>query len=305
MRAYRQAKTIDWIEQRFNAAPSPEIEEEVLRARALVTSSIFVAVLLLGWRLAGSLGSTGTLADPATAVATTAITATFVVLRISSSVYWPGIWFGCWTIVAFGAQLLLNVDASFALFAPLILAPAIFGLVVSARAGSLSTACVCAMFLAAALINLGSGSPDATQNILLGAICTAFCGGLVSYFSSYREQETRKLIILSEGFRNAAYRDSLTNAFNRRAYNERMLSLQRRMHQSGRPSLLVIDVDKFKSINDTYGHAVGDKVLKFIVQRIENVLEDGQTLYRIGGDEFAILFEDEAGFEVLGDVAAN
>jgi len=55
---------------------------------------------------------------------------------------------------------------------------------------------------------------------------------------------------------------------------------------------LFIDLDKFKPINDTYGHAVGDMVLKEVSARFKNVMREADTLARLGGDEFFVLAKD-------------
>ncbi|RBH42425.1 sensor domain-containing diguanylate cyclase, partial [Pseudomonas sp. MWU13-2860] len=56
--------------------------------------------------------------------------------------------------------------------------------------------------------------------------------------------------------------------------------------------LLFLDLDRFKPVNDTYGHVAGDRVLQLIAARIQEVVRDEDTVARIGGDEFVILMED-------------
>jgi diguanylate cyclase (GGDEF)-like protein len=95
------------------------------------------------------------------------------------------------------------------------------------------------------------------------------------------------------GAEHAANRDFLTNAWSRRAFfeiAERELSQARR---SGRAlSLLLIDVDHFKAINDTLGHAAGDRVLIDLVTRAAAVIRDIDFFARIGGEEFAVMLPD-------------
>ena len=80
-----------------------------------------------------------------------------------------------------------------------------------------------------------------------------------------------------------AYRDELTGLGSRRAFNDALLRL--------RPPYAVaaVDIDHFKSINDTYGHDTGDQVLRLVASRIAAVSGGGQP-YRVGGEEFTILF---------------
>jgi len=84
--------------------------------------------------------------------------------------------------------------------------------------------------------------------------------------------------------------DPLTGVFNRR-YMERCLSdaIERLRRNSAPTSLLLIDVDRFKSINDQYGHATGDSVLRGIVSLIQKRSRKLDLLFRIGGEEFMLL----------------
>src|SRR5256885_9288983 len=87
--------------------------------------------------------------------------------------------------------------------------------------------------------------------------------------------------------------DPLTGVFNRR-YMERCLSdaIERLRRNSAPTSLLLIDVDRFKSINDQFGHAKGDSVLKGIVSLIEKRSRKLDLLFRIGGEEVMLLLPD-------------
>ena len=80
-----------------------------------------------------------------------------------------------------------------------------------------------------------------------------------------------------------AFRDELTGLLGRRALNDRMKGL------GGRYVIAMLDVDHFKKFNDTYGHDVGDDVLKMVAMHIDNV-SGGGTAYRYGGEEFSVVF---------------
>lgn len=89
-----------------------------------------------------------------------------------------------------------------------------------------------------------------------------------------------------------ATRDKLTGAFNRHKWDEQIkdeLALANRGHHF---SLILLDVDHFKNINDSYGHDVGDNVLKLLVNSLRKRLRETDMLFRIGGEEFAVLLRD-------------
>lgn len=84
--------------------------------------------------------------------------------------------------------------------------------------------------------------------------------------------------------------DPLTGALNRRAFNERALAEAERARRGGYAvSLVICDLDHFKAINDTYGHARGDVVLKRFTAIVQELIRPSDSLGRIGGEEFALL----------------
>lgn len=86
-----------------------------------------------------------------------------------------------------------------------------------------------------------------------------------------------------------AHHDALTGIANRRAYEEDWQKLQQLIRgQRIELSVLLIDCDHFKAINDSYGHDVGDRVLKAVADILARALREGDQLYRLGGDEFAV-----------------
>ncbi|MCR9107192.1 MAG: GGDEF domain-containing protein [Gammaproteobacteria bacterium] len=87
--------------------------------------------------------------------------------------------------------------------------------------------------------------------------------------------------------------DQLTGLPNRRFYDERVaLALQRSADQNHVTALLFLDLNDFKSINDTHGHGAGDKVLMTVARRLQDNLRETDLIARLGGDEFAAVLED-------------
>lgn len=94
--------------------------------------------------------------------------------------------------------------------------------------------------------------------------------------------------------------DHLTNLPNRRHYYELVTAEMRRNHRYEEPfTVAYIDIDNFKTVNDTMGHAEGDKLLRLVGTIIVAAVRNTDTVARIGGDEFALLFPETAGESAL------
>ncbi|KQB55286.1 hypothetical protein AQS70_05420 [Pseudomonas endophytica] len=90
-----------------------------------------------------------------------------------------------------------------------------------------------------------------------------------------------------------ATHDALTGLANRREFEYRLeLVLQNLARHQGRHALMFLDLDQFKLVNDTCGHAAGDELLRHICTLLQSGLREGDTLARLGGDEFGILLEN-------------
>ena len=87
--------------------------------------------------------------------------------------------------------------------------------------------------------------------------------------------------------------DGLTGLQNHSSfYNVLENKLMKARHEKKGFALAVLDIDDFKDVNDTYGHAAGDEILKFVSETIVNVIEKNGVVFRYGGDEFAIIFHN-------------
>ena len=131
-------------------------------------------------------------------------------------------------------------------------------------------------------------------------------GELMAKLHQEKQRAEQVLIDLQQAnqdLERLASTDSLTDAANRRALMARAEQEVARAERHQLPlSLILLDLDHFKAINDRYGHPIGDGVLRAFVERVQAVLRPSDLLGRLGGEEFAILLP-ETGVEEAGEVA--
>jgi len=117
------------------------------------------------------------------------------------------------------------------------------------------------------------------------------------------KERTVELEQLARKFEHQAYHDALTGLANRITFdNQLQLGINKINRYGGQISVLFLDLDRFKVINDTLGHAAGDQLLIEIAKRLSTRLRESDTIARLGGDEFAILLP-EIGSDMAADVA--
>ena len=131
-------------------------------------------------------------------------------------------------------------------------------------------------------------SPDRrSMGMLIGAYVLIFFVLVRQYMVS------KENIRLYESVQRIAWTDSLTNIYNRHFFNE---MLPREMERAGRYghqlSVMLLDIDGFKTFNDTYGHLKGDVVLKIIARIFTTQLRVSDTIARFGGDEFVVILPE-------------
>ncbi len=121
---------------------------------------------------------------------------------------------------------------------------------------------------------------------------------LVELITRVRSQLRRKLYAdkLRENMRNTivqAVTDSLTGTYNRRYANTHLDALIDRCRESGSDlAIMILDIDRFKLVNDTHGHAAGDAVLKEFAQRLQNNVRGMDLVARMGGEEFMVIMPE-------------
>lgn len=121
-------------------------------------------------------------------------------------------------------------------------------------------------------------------------------GKVTHYISTFTDMSALKAS--QDQLHHLAHHDPLTNLPNRLLFNDRLhQAIKRANRENCQVAILFLDLDRFKQINDTLGHPVGDEVLRQVAGRLKESLREGDTVARLGGDEFIVLLDrlDEAG----------
>ena len=109
---------------------------------------------------------------------------------------------------------------------------------------------------------------------------------------SQAEMETVELTRKADQFREESIRDGLTGLYNRKAFDARIREGLESFNADGESFVMMMfDVDKFKWINDTFGHVAGDKILQKVAASLTKIFRKGEFIARYGGDEFAVVIE--------------
>ncbi|MFV2064335.1 MAG: diguanylate cyclase domain-containing protein [Chloroflexota bacterium] len=143
-----------------------------------------------------------------------------------------------------------------------------------------------AYVLAAALISAArSGGGYSASHLALNVVVSAFIIALSLLL-------LRQYHVADSDVRHLALHDGLTGLYNRTFFIDRLEhALAREERRPSRTAVLYLDLDGFKEVNDRYGHAAGDDVLRAVADRLRGGLRKTDTIARMGGDEFAVLIE--------------
>jgi len=113
------------------------------------------------------------------------------------------------------------------------------------------------------------------------------CAGALSAWQARNHDSQRTALM------EVSRADPLTGCLNRRGFEERAVAeIEAAGRRGGRGAFLVLDIDHFKPVNDRYGHAAGDELLRWVVQTVKATVRPTDAIGRLGGDEFAVLFAD-------------
>ena len=149
---------------------------------------------------------------------------------------------------------------------------------------------------------------EAFQWITLAFVlpCFAVIGGRVSELRQRLRRTNEELSSALGMIQKLATHDTLTALPNRALFNEELVHAIAQAQRHGRAlALFFLDLDRFKIINDTLGHAIGDRVLQEAARRLRAAVRSSDLVARLGGDEFVLLVEEFHDASVLSEIAAK
>lgn len=118
------------------------------------------------------------------------------------------------------------------------------------------------------------------------------------------EDVTERLTV-EDRIRHMARHDALTGLPNRTVFAERIEDALEDGPERAKAAVMILDLDRFKSVNDTLGHPIGDQLLRAVAQRLRQVVPERDVIARMGGDEFAIVLEADGIRDVAEGIAAR
>jgi diguanylate cyclase (GGDEF)-like protein len=140
--------------------------------------------------------------------------------------------------------------------------------------------------------------------LAVGVLLSVLLSLLVLILATARKRALRMVLEKTEQLSFQAMHDGLTGLPNRALVIDRAEQMLAKAKRTRRPTAtMFIDVDGFKNVNDTFGHAAGDQFLRIIAERLSNVVRETDTVGRLGGDEFVVLAQGETLFAGAEPVA--
>ncbi len=228
---------------------------------------------------------------------------------------WVWIWHTSWPLIA-GLLLASAALVGYVMSSERLLRMPVWqGAAASTIVGSLWSV----VFAAVVAAEVSAGAPASIASIptghvaLLASIGTVLALAVTRFMSRVERHLIARADGLEQSLRHAnselekiAYHDALTQLPNRLVFEDKLAAAVARADRAKtRLAVLFIDLDGFKPINDSYGHSSGDAVLRQVGERLRGVSRVGDTMARVGGDEFVVLLEGDADEQHLSQIATR
>ena len=199
-----------------------------------------------------------------------------------------GAWLTWFATYGLGSSV-LGSQVSILIYIPVLMTAYLFGLsagIIGALVGMGLNIMMLEVYLGLPL------TPPYQQAYLLYAASSLILGGLVGYTSSLRralKNQQKELLSRDYMLEHQAYRDPLTGLYNRERFEQEFEMWREKLTGNQALSLFLIDLDDFKRLNDSFGQATGDELIRQVALRLNKYVTPGGMLARLAGDEFILL----------------
>lgn len=213
-------------------------------------------------------------------------------------------WLGLFTVtilftwLAYGGIASQGLDYTYLTFIPLSL--------ICVWKGFESTTVIILLINVIAVSLVGKSTSDDSPLILqFGLMTVTYVGLLLSAYVSARNKEITKSTDLEKQLRYDATHDSLTGLYNRAWFLDRLEKTQQQADENEDYlfAVLFLDLDRFKTVNDSLGHVAGDRLLAQIARNLQECLPESIPVARLGGDEFTIILEGITDISQVSQIA--
>jgi len=200
-----------------------------------------------------------------------------------------------WVMSTFGGAFMLFIiiyfKGGFDIYAMMLLYPLLLYPMHGKKIGTILLVVYSGLVLATVLFGMerwGLTETESAARLISVSLALVFGGGIIFYLDYTKEEALDKL-------HNESITDSLTGLWNRKMFDQVLsMEISKSQRYQFPLSVILLDLDHFKAINDTYGHQVGDTVLREFSERLISHKREGDTVCRWGGEEFVMLLPNTA-----------
>ncbi|KCZ92730.1 GGDEF domain-containing protein [Hyphomonas johnsonii] len=160
------------------------------------------------------------------------------------------------------------------------------------QARNMATVSICSILLSVVSVYLATKGFTPSDRLVVLWLSALLPATVCPFAMTYAGFQNQRLHRLHQQVHHLANSDDLTGLANRRCFHrEAALNVSDAVHEGRRTALMVADIDWFKQVNDTHGHEAGDETLCHVANTLTRIAPEGALVARLGGEEFAILWE--------------
>lgn len=286
--------TVYWLTDALVGLPANAKAVDKVKSRAIILWSFFalpVGMMITGtsiYKQSITVSSVGGL------VGVLGILFAVAYLRMRKDTNGAGLAFGTASMLGLGIEPLVTGNTTSASLVLLAVTPVIFGLMVHWRR-CVQASVILLLYYPAVYASsfLSSSLQSGSAMFLFACAASTFgCGFATGAFGLATSKNASHMRRQKDRIQHLALTDPLTGLENRRSFNEALAAPPQKPGAISR-TIMLLDLNDFKSINDRFGHDVGDEILIETGHRITSAIQGSARLFRLGGDEFSVIFDHD------------